>query len=1086
MRSLISAFLLLVLCLRLAGQSTAVSQVSGVVQDASGAAIPGANVTITNVDTAAARSVTTADDGVYTFANLPVGPYRLQVAKEGFATYSQSGIVLQVNTNPQVNITMRIGTMSEQVEVQANVAMVETNSNGIGQVIDQQRVVDLPLNGRNLAQLIQLSGAAVPSTGGGLTNNLGYPTATAVSVAGGQANSTNFFLDGGTHLDSRTNVGLPLPFPDAVQEFKVETSTLPANYGSHAGGAVNAVTKSGTNSFHGNAFWFVRNYAFNARNFFAATRDSLKRNQLGGTLGGPVKKDRLFFFAGFQKTVERTAPATNQSFVATADVLKGDLRTILSPPCQARQVNLLPPSGAVNNVIPASRLNPVALKFLALFPVSSDPCGKILYGVPSNNGENQGVIRTDWHHTEKDSMFLRYFITDYVLDAYYDKSNLLTAGAPGLLDRVQSVILGDTYLINPKTISSFRASFARSAIQRIGADGVPNMTQMGANVYSPIANYTGQISATGYFSTGAIPGWVYSNVTALSEDIGMLLGSHQMNLGFSWVHNQLNANGPFQQNPRMTFNGQLTGNGMADFVTGNLDTMLQGNGQIGRDGQNQPSFYVQDQWKINRRLQVNLGVRWDPFLPQHTKYGYASQFDPARFYANQGSKAFVNAPPGLTFPGDPGYPDNADTFPRYLDFAPRIGLVFDPRGKGSETIRIGYGVFYDSTYLWNTLHIPLNPPWGNTITLTSPSGGLSNPWASYPGGNPFPTPTKFPSDFQFPVSGVYVFEPLNAHATNMQQWNFAIQKQITPNWMVSATYLGNKTTHQWLGSQVNPSVYIPGGPCTLQGVTYNPCSSTASTEARRTFALANPATGKYYGNTVVVDDGGNASYNGLLLVVQHRFSSNFSILSNFTWSHCLDQGENGQDIVNFYQNPKNRRAEWGNCASDRRKLFNTSLVSRMPSFSSPWLQRIAGNWQGSSIFTASSGSWLTITSGVDSSLTGVGSDRPNIVGDWHVTQNTLTQWFNTAAFARNAAGQYGNAGVGIIPGRANWNLDASISRTFPVKEVLKVDLRWEAFNVLNHARFNNPGTSLNAGTTFGVTSTAQAPRIMQLALKVTF
>jgi hypothetical protein len=1078
--------MLLALCSRVVAQSTTVSQISGIVQDASGAAIPEASVTITNTDTAAVRTTVTSADGSYTFTNLVAGPYKLQATKEGFAAYIQSGIVLQVNSSPQINVTLKLGAVSEQIEVQSNAAMVETTSNTVGQVIDQQRVVDLPLNGRNLSQLIQLSGAAVPSTGGGLTNNLGYPTVTAVSVAGGQANATNFFLDGGTHLDTRTNVGLPLPFPDAVQEFKVETSTLPANYGSHAGGAVNAITKSGTNGFHGDAFWFVRNYVFNARNFFAPARDSLKRNQAGATLGGPIKRDRLFFFAAYQGSTERTAPATNQAFVPTAAVLQGDFRTILAPPCQNKQVNLLPASGAVNNVVPVNRLNPVGLKYLSLLPVSSDPCGKILYGVPSNNGEDQGVIKTDWRRTDKDSIFVRYFITDYVLQAYYDKNNLLTAGTAGLLDRVQSVIVGDTYMINSRTVSSFRASLARSAIQRIGADGIPNMTQLGANVYSAVQNYTGQVSASGYFSSGAIPGWVYSNVTSLNEDIGMTLGTHQMNFGFTWTHNQLNANGPFQQNPRMTFNGQLTGNALADFVTGNLDTILQGNGQIGRDGQNQPSAYFQDMWKVNRRLQFNLGLRWDPFIPQHTKYDYASQFDPARFYAGQGSKAFLNAPPGMTFPGDPGYPGHSDTYPRYADFAPRFGVVYDPRGRGAETIRAGYGIFYDSTYLWNTLHIPLNPPWGSTITLTAPPGGLSNPWSSYPGGNPFPTPTKFPPDYQFPLDGVYVFEPLHAHATYVQQWNVSIQKQITSDWLVSATYLGNKTTHQWLGSQVNPSVYIPGDPCTLQGVTYNPCSSTASTEARRTFVLANAATGKYYGNTIVVDDGGNASYNGLLLVAQHRFSHNFSALANFTWSHCFDQGENGQDIANFYQDPNNRRAEWGSCASDRRKVFNLSLVTSSPRFGPRIVNLILGNWQGSGIFSASDGSPLTITSGVDNSLTGVGADRPNVVGSGKLDHPTIQQWFNTAAFVKNGPGAYGNAGPGLLTGPGRWNLDAAVWRTFRFGERIRTDFRWEAFNVLNHARFNNPGTALNTGNTFGVISSAQDPRIMQAALKVTF
>jgi hypothetical protein len=1083
----ISLLLLLVFsACALHGQSSAVSQIGGVIEDATGAAVPGAQVTITNTDTSAVRSVVSGLDGAYSVTNLQVGPYKLEVTKEGFATYSQLGIVLQVDSNPRVDAVLKVGAVSDRMVVEANAAMVETQSSGVGQVIDEQRILDLPLNGRNVTQLIALSGAAVPSRGA--PDNLGYLTEPSVSIAGGQANATNYFLDGGTHMDVRINLGLPLPFPDALQEFKVETSALPANYGNHPGGAVNAVTKSGTNVIHGDAFWFLRNYAFNARNVFAATRDSLKRNQFGGVLGGPVRKNKIFFFVGAQGSTEKTAPATTQSFVPTAAVLQGNFQAILAPPCQAKQVNLLASSGATNNVVPVSLLNPVALKYVALLPLSSDPCGKILYGVPSVDKEYQVVSRADWQRTSSDSLFARYFITDYTLNAFYDRSNLLTAGNTGLLDRVQSVILGDTRVLNPRTVSSLRGSFSRSAVQRIDAAGIPTMTQLGANVYSAIPNYTGQVSASGYFSSGAIPGWVYLNVISLSEDIGTTLGSHQINMGFVWSHTQMNADGPFQQNPRMTFNGQLTGNALADFMTGHLDTMLEGNGQIGREGQNIPSAYFQDHWKLSRQLQINAGLRWDPFIPQHSKYGYASQFDPAGFYAGKVSKVFVNAPPGLTFPGDSGYPGQSDTSPRYLDFAPRFGLVYDPRGKGQETIRAAYGIFYDSSYLWNTLHVPLNPPWGETITLNSPPGGLSNPWQGYPGGDPFPTPARIPSDFPFPTGGTYVFEPPHAHATYLQQWNVALQKQIGSDWLISATYLGNKTTHQWLGYQADPAMYIPGT-CTAgqYGLTApGPCSSTGNTDSRRMFVLSNPATGKYLANVAIVDDNGNASYNGLLLVVQHRLSHGFSVLANYTFSHCLDQGEASQDIGNFYQNPANRRGEWGNCVSDRRGNFNMSMVAQSPRFHSKWLQRIAGNWQASGILTFTTGAWMTITSGVDNALTGAGRDRPNVVGDWRVANNTLGQFFNTAAFVKNAAGTYGNAGKGIIPGRANWDLDTGVWRTFPVGEKLRLDLRWEAFNVVNHARFNDPGTTLSNGNTFGVTTTALDPRIMQVALKATF
>ena len=1083
------AILACIFLARTNAQSAPVAQISGVIQDATGAAVPGAHVTITNTATAATRMVDSGADGAYTFTNLAVGPYKLQVTRDGFSTYNQTGIILEVSSNPQINVSLKIGTISEQVEVQANAAMVETQSTGVGQVIDQRRVVDLPLNGRNVTQLIALSGGAVSAvqpnasgtnaSTGGIATNLNYPTVAAFSVAGGQANATNYSLDGGSHIDVRSNVGMPLPFPDALQEFKLETSSLPANYGSHPGGAVNAVTKSGTNSLHGDVFEFLRNGAMNARNFFAANRDSLKRNQFGGVVGGPVIKDKLFFFGGFQGTTERTAPATVQAFVPTAAALQGNFSTILSTAsgCQKSAVQLRDPAtGApfAGNIIPGGSLSPIALKFAALLPVSNDPCGKILYGIPSISNEYQGLFRTDWQRTASDSIFFRYFVADYDLKAFYDKSNLLTASNPGLADRVSSFILGDTYLINPKTVSSFRATFARSAVQRVNADGIPNFTQLGAPVTSPIQNYTGQVFVTNYFTYSSIPGYVYNNTYGLSEDIGMTLGAHQLALGFNWLHTQMNGLGPFQMNPRLTFTGQSTGvstgNALADLLTGYVGTYLQGNGQVARDRQNAPSLYFQDNWKLMPRLQLNLGIRWDPFIPQHQILNYAEIFDPAKFYAGQVSKVYTNAPPGLTFPGDTNFPGQSDTFPQYKNFAPRFGFVLDPRGKGQETIRGGYGLFYGSTYLWNTLHVPLNPPWGNTITRSQVN--LSNPWAGYPGGNPFPTPVNPPSTFQFPVDGTFTVLPEHSHATYLQQWNLSLQKQLGSDWLLSATYLGNKTTHQWLGRELNPAVFIPG-------------ATAATTEARRVYIRANPATGKYFGSTIMVDDGGNGSYNGLLISANHRFSRNFSALANYTWSHCLNQGEANQDIVNMYQDASNRRGEWGNCTADRRQIFNLSFVAQSPKFSSKLLQRFAGNWQLSGIYNYLSGAWLNVVDGTDVSLTGLGSDRPNVVGDSNLANPTIRQWFNTAAFTKQTPGTFGNSGRNTVVGPSNWVFDAGLARSFPIRERVKFDVRFEAFNLFNHTRFNVPVVTLSAGN-FGQITSARDPRILQVAMKISF
>src|SRR5438067_2104657 len=311
-------------------QAVAGSQLSGVVRDTSGGAIPGAEVTVTKTDTGATRTVFTGSDGAYTLPNLPVGPYELKVVLQGFNTYIRSGIVLQVGSNPELNVTLAVGAISEQVTVTANASLVETKNTGVGQVIDNQRVMELPLNGRQATELIFLSGLATSAPAGDLNTNKNFPTAT-ISVAGGQANGITYIMDGGTHNDPFNNLNLPTPFPDALQEFKVETSAVPARYGHDAPTPVNGVTETGTNQVHGDPFEFVRNYRFNARNFFALTKDTLRRNQFGGDAGGPIVRNKVFFFGGYQGKIEKTDPASTLSFVPTAAMRAGDFTAFASP-----------------------------------------------------------------------------------------------------------------------------------------------------------------------------------------------------------------------------------------------------------------------------------------------------------------------------------------------------------------------------------------------------------------------------------------------------------------------------------------------------------------------------------------------------------------------------------------------------------------------------------------------------------------------------------------------------------------------------------------------------------------------------------
>jgi hypothetical protein len=327
-------FLLLTIGALAWAQNVSTSQIQGTVRDPSGAAIPGAEVKATQTDTGAVRTVTTGVEGGYVITNLPIGPYRLDVTKAGFSSYAQTGIVLQVSVNPTVDVSLKVGTASESVQVEANATQVETQATGVGQVLENQRILELPLNGRNAADLITLSGPAVLASTSSSRSWQGTSGGEGISVAGGTSFGTSYRLDGAMHNNPYDNFNMPLPFPDALQEFKVETSALTAQNGVHSGAAVNAVTKSGTNSIHGDAFEFIRNGVFDARNFFAASRDTLKRNQFGGTIGGPIIHNKLFFFAGIQGTTTRTAPPTNFGFVPTAQMVAGDFTSYASAACQ--------------------------------------------------------------------------------------------------------------------------------------------------------------------------------------------------------------------------------------------------------------------------------------------------------------------------------------------------------------------------------------------------------------------------------------------------------------------------------------------------------------------------------------------------------------------------------------------------------------------------------------------------------------------------------------------------------------------------------------------------------------------------------
>jgi hypothetical protein len=1092
---------LLACCAGLFAQSAATSQIAGTVQDSSGLAIQGAQVHAVQTDTGLSRTAETGADGSYILPSLPIGPWRLEFTKPGFNTFVQNGVVLQVASNPTIDAKLQVGNVTQQVEVEASAAMVETRSSGVGQVVDQQRVVDLPLNGRTATDLIYLAGAAATAPNADLVSTKNYPGEAVLSIGGGLANGTTYLLDGGTHNDPFNNLNLPLPFPDALQEFKVETSALPAQYGQHSAGAVNAVTKSGGNSIHGDAFEFVRNYKFNSRNPAATVRDSLKRNQFGGTLGGPVKKDKLFFFVGYQGNIIRSNPATAFSFIPTSAMQQGDFSTIVSPQCNAGRTIALKdprdPTGKTlfaDNHIPVSLFSAPALKMMTFYPPAADACGTSFYSTVQNQDEHMGIARGDYQLNSKQTLFLRYFVSHSLQPTTYDGKNPLSMTFSGADDLVNSGVFGHTFVLSASMVNSFRATFNRSAVAKTQTPtfdgpslGIKMTTLVPGHL---IATATGAIYSAQVFSYAAFDP---TTDHQLADDLSLIKGNHQFGFGANWIRSVQNVYGPLNGDGNFTFNGQSTGLSMGDFLTGYASSFTQGGIQYDYERYHYIGLYAQDNWKLTQHLTVNYGLRWEPYIGGAMAKQYVSHFEQNLFNQNVHSTIYPNAPAGVLFPGDSGFDtNNRPSHVKLNDFAPRAGVVWDPKGDGRMTVRASWGMFYELPHTLFAYGFSQAPPWGESITR--PNVFFGDPWgpgqngsAAFPGGDPFPI--NLNKNFTFPIPGNYTTYPLDLKPTYLEQWNVSIQKQIGSNWLLSASYLGNNTIHLWADAPINAAVYIPGN-CTAGqfGLTAaGACSTTANTNFRRPLYIQNPAQGQYFGTIHQLDDGSTAGYNAMLLSAQHRLSNHFTVLGNYTWSHCIAGAFTSELDGVQYTNPQNRRFDRGNCIGiDHRHLINVSAVEEAPHFANRALQLIAGDWKLSEIMRIQSGSFFSVTTATDQALNGIGAQRAaQLLPNPYPAQQTFAQWMNPAAFAQPAAGTFGIS-PGNVQGPGTFQLDISLVRAVRIREKQTLEFRAEAFNLPNHVRPMNPNAAITTPTTFGKVTLFQDPRIMQFALKYLF
>jgi hypothetical protein len=1068
----------------------ATAQISGTVKDQTGAVLPGVEVTATQTETGIQRTTITNETGSYTLQNLPLGLSRLEASLPGFRTYAQTGITLQVGSEPAIHIVLEVGQTAETIEVQANAAMVETRTVGVSQVIETARILELPLNGRNVESLIGLAGGAV-FTGETSNRALGGQR---YSVAGGVDFGVEYQLDGANHMNYTSSVGNVLPFPDALEEFNVRTSGLSADSGRAA--TVGAVTKSGTNQFHGSAFDFVRNDLFNAREYFAVRGSTLKRHQLGGTVGGPIRQNRVFFFAGYQQTTLRSDPSNLEAFVPTAAMLAGDWTTFASTRCRTRQITLAAPF-AGNRIDPA-RFSPAAVNLAKKLPKTDDPCGRYQYGRRTVNNQGQGVTRIDYKQSDNHSLFGRYLFTANRTPAPWtpDSDNIILAGEIANNDLGQSAALGSTYLFGPNTVNVFRVAYNRIMIGRKGTEFF-GYCDLGVKMYCGYMPKSTNITISGGFNlnqTSRPDDFLLTNSYDISNDLNLVRGNHQVSIGGGLNRTHHIAKSSSKASGEVMFTTTHTGAGLGDFMTGQVDHFEQGAPGKYEPVRWYPRAYVTEVWKLIPSLTMNVGVRWEPFIPEQKLDGSAYNFDYMRFQQGIKSSVFLNAPAGFYYPGDPGFPNgSAGVHKVWNQLSPRIGLAWDVTGDGRMSVRASYGLSYETDPLETLNRGSTAPPFGNRVELISPVGGFDDPWKDVPGGSPHPF--VFDKNIPFGPYGLFHNQPYTKQSPRSSSWNLSLQRQLPAQSLLSLTYIGSIATHLDGQEAMNPAIYIPGGPCVLpDGRSYNPCSSSTTTNLRRKLNFERYKDGQYIGATVDRTGSAVQRYAGLLVSLRTRPTQGINVNTNYTWSHCVgdtffgsSSGGAGADVS--YHIPGNRHYDWGTCDTDRRQVLNLTSTLDSPQFERRMLRAVATGWKLAFIYKRSSGSPLSVGAGSDRALNGIASgQRANqILGNGYADRNAgpMEIYLNPDAFAVPALGTFGNHGRNSLAGPSTWDFDTALSRIFDIRESKKLEFRAEAYNLTNSFRPGNPGTSITSAT-FGQLRTSRAPRIMQFALKLTF
>ena len=1081
--------LVLVVAASAFGQARDTASIYGTVTDAQGARVPEATVTLTSAATGQVRTATTDATGGYVYSLLPVGTYNVTAELAGFQRHEQTGILIQANENVRVDVELQVGSVQETVTVEALATQVESRAMTLKETIDQRRVVELPLNGRNPADLALLT----PGITSGTSNNTGdsrepgrRPRGTKTLTANGSRNNNMAYtLDGGDNQDNLTNFNLPFPFPDAVQEFSVQTATGGVDQGNSSSGAINIVTKSGTNEVHGNAFWFVRNTSLNANNFFSHQEDQLKRNQLGATIGGPLVKNRLFGFLGYQRSWFRAAAGDRRAQSMTAAERAGDFSgapvAIFDPLSSANRDDRSP---FPNRQIPASRFSRAAVNFLGVSPLpDADGFNRFSFSTPEDN--SQYIGRLDYIINNNNTLLFRYFEDNQsILPIGFEPSNINTTQPQSFQD-TRNATLGHNWILTPNLlahsqISAMQLSTGRSSefvgdYTTFGIDLVPNGTHIDVRT-----RQTGLSFATpwggkfGRANQQIIHDWTWNK------------GNHTLTFGTQFAWRQYNEGINWRASGAFAFDGNATGRGdqvgfdRADFMLGEISFFVQNNGELENRRQLTKGFFISDTWRLQPRFTLTLGLRYEPYAYFYDTQDRIQTFDLAAWQQGTRTQIFDNAPPGLFYPGDtrPG----GGTFGRSLmesdnnNLAPRIGIAWDPFGDGKTSVRAAYGIYYDAPAMFGQNNYNLVAPFSYNAQFND--GAFDAPYRGREDQNRFPV-TQFTADTPYgdPLDTLVADNKYVTAYT--QSWHFTLEREVVRDTLVRVAYVGTKATSLLGEFDQNAPIYNNN---------LSLADNRGTVDARRRI----PG----FQRIVRMNFGLNSLYNALQVSVNKRYSNGFTILSSYTWSKTLDYHSRNAFGGQQLNNPFDFFAFRGLADQDRPHRLVNSFVWDIPGAEGgpAALRAITSDWRVSSILSFQSGHPFDIFSGGDPvaragrARADVSSGGNPVLSAGRSKGQIIDRYFDPSRFANALPGTYGTLGRNTLRGPGYANVDFSLSRTWPMPfgEAGRGEFRFEAFNLLNRTNLELPNRSITNSNFGRITGTDGDPRILQLGLKFFF